>query len=267
MQNLFRYDDYKVFLNELTEAQGTSFGLKAKLADAAGCTRSFFSQVLKSHTHLTPEHAIKIADYLELKDYAKDYFYELVNFSRAGEPSLKNHIKSRLKNLKQQNEDFIQRFQASDLINTSQKAIYYSGWQYAAIHVILSIPQFRTPKAISDRLGLSQEYVYHILTELEDQGFIAIKNGTWEVLNYNIHLPRDSNYTEQNHLIWRMKAIENSKLKKPEDIHFTAVYSLSKLDVEKLRTKILEFIDDSRDLVASSAEEDMISITIDLFRP
>ncbi|MFX6794117.1 hypothetical protein ABTH15_20060, partial [Acinetobacter baumannii] len=76
--------DYKQFLLLQVAAHAGEYGYKSKLAVAAGCQKSFFSQVLNAHVHRTPEHALGLARFWKLNRLERDYFLELVNHARAG---------------------------------------------------------------------------------------------------------------------------------------------------------------------------------------
>lgn len=263
--NVFKHLDYKELLREAIDENMSVYGFKSKLADAAGCGRSFFSQVLNSHVHLTPEHALGISKVLELNKSSQEYFIELVHLARAGSPELKEYIHSKLGELKRDYENLINRFSSDDLKNTADASLYYSHWYYTAIHGMLTIPRFKRVKEIANHLELSESLVQKVLSELQDLGFVKCSDNSWEVTENNIHVPRDSYFVTLNHANWRKKANENSALRKTESLHFTAVYTMSRQDLEKLKEYVFKLIDESREITEHSKEEEMVNLNIDLY--
>jgi len=63
MANVFNHLDYKDFLKIQIEENHEAYGYKSRLAKAANCQKSFLSQVLNSHIHLTPEHAVGLCQF------------------------------------------------------------------------------------------------------------------------------------------------------------------------------------------------------------
>ncbi len=265
--NIFSTFDYKKFLRAQVDAHGSEYGYKSKLAEAAGCQKSFFSQVLNSHVHLTPEQALGLAKYWKLLPRERDYFLGLVNYGRAGTEELANHLKEKLVELKRETENLTKRYSSPNLsARTDFAAIYYSSWHYAAIHILVTIPQFQTPPKIAKRLHLPDSFVLEVLRQLQKIEVVTKKSdGSWQATSKSLHIGRDSVFNSMNHAHWRQRASESSLQNKPESVHYTGVYSMSLDDLTKLRETIFELIDRSRQLVAPSPEEELVCMNCDLF--
>jgi len=262
---VFGFSDYKAFLKHqvaLNRAQG---GYKTTLANAAGCKPSFLSHVLHTHVHLTPDHAVGLALYWGFNDLEQDYFLELVNLERAGSKTLTEHIKRKLESILEKQENLAARFQKKKPVTDSEQHIYYSSWHYSAIHILLTIPQFQSSRAISQRLNLPIEFVKKALNELDGMGLAAYTDDRWQATKRDIHLPRDSHLTTTNHFNWRNRAIEHAQTTKEQGIHYTAVHSLSKKDFERIKQLLLESLDKSRGIVGPSKEEEIACMTLDWF--
>ena len=94
-----------------------------------------------------------------------------------------------------------------------------------------------------------------------------------QLVNYNagkythsgesLHLSRLSPQTHANHLNWRMKAIERSM--KPEDVHYTDVFSISKKDLARIKNLVFECIEGQRKIIPDSLEEEVGVFCCDVF--
>jgi hypothetical protein len=68
-----------------------------------------------------------------------------------------------------------------------------------------------------------------------------------------------------HHANWRQRALLKTQIPQSETIHYTALHTLSRKDIVKLKTLANQFIQESRDLVRPSKEEELVCITLDLF--
>jgi uncharacterized protein (TIGR02147 family) len=262
----FQHQDYKNVLREkIHENQGVS-GYKGKLAEAAGCQRAYLSQVLSSHVQLTPDHAAGLALFWGLSALERDYFMELVNHARAATPALRRLIESRLEVMKDKQNSVSGRIGKPRIESIQLQSQYYSSWHYSAIHILITIAKYRTPSAIAERLSLSEDIVAAALTVLEQMGLAKRAKGGWIPVSFDLHLPKNSPLTNVNHMNWRTRAVQNAQRDGTDAVHFTAVYSLSEKDFQLLRTRMLQFISETRDVALSSSEEDLVSFTCDYFR-
>ena len=144
-------------------------------------------------------------------------------------------------------------------------AIYYSSWHYAAIHILLTIPAYRSVATISQRLRLPAGVTKDALASLAEMGLAELRDGSWRATAKDVHLEKASRFNSLNHFNWRQRAIASSIAAKPRDLHYTAVHSMSGADSEKIKEKILRLIDESRSIVGPSQEEELFALTCDFF--
>lgn len=266
-KTVFEFKDYKVFLQYQIDLNKQIQSYKSKLSKAAGCQKSFFSQVLNADAHFAPEHSISLSIFWGLNSIETEYFVTLVQIARAGTSAWREFLNKKLILLKAQNDDLTTRFINKEIINDERKTmIYYSSWQYAAVHILLSIPDFRTPEIISARLQIDINLVIRILKQLKEMGLASMKNEKWEIGSSNIHIPKDSIMNIVNHSNWRSRAMNNILTNKENDIHYTAVHSLSFNDILLVKQRIFEMIDETRRIVEPSKEEELVCISCDFFR-
>jgi uncharacterized protein (TIGR02147 family) len=264
--SIYEYLDYVDWVTGLFQAAGKAHGLKKRMADAIGCQQSYLSLVLKKEAHFTLEHAERLARFWQLPPDETDYLLLLVNFARAGSEELRSYYREKLARLKEQNEHIGHRIKNAEAFPEHEAAVYYSSWQYLAIHILISIPEFHSSKAIAERLQLPEKSVIRVLQYLERLGLAEFARERWRSTSRELHLPRESHFVSLHHGHWRNRAVDNSFLARPEDVHYTGVSSIAKKDIEKLRQLLFKLIDDSRGIIAPSAEEELICLNIDLYK-
>lgn len=264
--NIYKYIDFKRYLFAVVDLNSNVYRYKAQLAEAAGCQRSYLSQVLNGDAMILPEHAMGLAHFWKLSTQESEYFLTMVLYARAGSKALKDHLKEKLMNARKDQEDLVKRISDKVVLPEASAAIFYSNWQYLAINVLISIPQFRSVQAIAQRLSLSEDVIKKSLRDLEKLGLVYNSGGNWMATNSTLHVPRDSQFNSLNHSHWRKKAVENSFLAEEGSVHYTSVCTLSRDDVIKIKELVLQLIDGSRKIVAPSQEEELYCLTCDWFR-
>lgn len=262
---IFEHLDYKKALESSIAENKEKRGYKALLAAAAGCQRSFLSRVLNGKDHFTPEHATGVAIFWNLTAREREYFLVLVDYARAGRAELRDILKDKINKLRFEQENLSQRFDKTIPMEDLGASVYYSSWHYSAIHFLLTIPQYQNVNLIAQRLHLDPTVVQESLGILKSIGLVQLIGDRCMATKKNMHLPRDSMFTGPNHANWRQRASLNSFARRDKDIHYTALYSLSKADLERFRQIVFEFIDRTRKIVEPSPEEELACFACDLF--
>ncbi len=260
------FSDYKAFVRAEIAQNCEARGYQSQLAKAAGCSSSFFSQVLNSNVHFTPDHGAGLANFWRLPELDADYFLALIHEARAGSIALKRMIEKTKQSVREKKLNLSRRFQAPRLSKSESELLYYSGWPWAAIHVLLSVPKYRSVSTISQRLGIPPELTQKHLYQLEKMGLAKQDRHQWRILESNVHLPKESPVAPLHHANWRQKALENARNGDSEAIHYTAIHGLSFADMDKIRHLILRTIEESRAVVGPSKEEDVACLTVDFFK-
>lgn len=259
--------DYKSFLRNLAEQQSHVKAIHSKMAEAAGCQKSYFSKVLNGEAHLLPDHAYGIAEFLHMSEPETDYFLELVQLDRAGSPKLRQRQKRTLEKLKQQMENLHQRFRSESLNEEEEQKIYYSSWMYSAIHIACGIEGLRTVKTLASRFHLEPKRVEAVLLDLARMKLLEEQNGKWQRSPKHLHIPFGSPMNSVNHTNWSVKALQDIQLEKEDSLHYTAAYSLEKKDVDQIKHILIQAIERSREVVKPSHDEELVCLRVDLFRP
>lgn len=259
------HPDYKDILKEYLARNKKLRGYRTKLAKAMGCHLSFISQVLKSHVHLTPDQAASAASYFDMTDVEQEIFVCLVNLARCNSVSYKRLMERRIGQNQIKLAQISERIKSTDLdiVPEDRLARYYSSWHVVAIHILCSIPSYDSAKKISQRLGLPEEYVEHVLRELQNGSLIKYNDGRLVCTDKNIHLPSDSPFIVQHHANWRNYVTSRIPAKYQDWIHYSSVVGISPGSAEKIRAMLLSFLSESRTIAVDSDAQDAYYLCAD----
>jgi uncharacterized protein (TIGR02147 family) len=260
----FNFSDYKDFLKAAIAGNKAERAFQTKLAEHGGIQKSFLSQVMNSHVHLLPDHAAAMSAFLALSEAEAAYFVDLVALARAGSSSLKAILKKRMSSLKAAQANPTERFKWPELEAKVQE-IYYSSWHWGAIHMLVSIPKYKSVAAIAERLGLPARVVEEALAGLEKMKLVSPAKGGWATTGNYTYLPNFSPMTSANHMNWRQRALENVQSMDETALHYSAAFTLSQADFFELKELIVEFIERMNQKISPSAPEEAAAFTCDFF--
>ncbi len=265
MNSIFSYVEYKKYLDDLSEHSSIR-GFRSRLAEAGQCQRAYFSRVMNTEIHLTPEQAYGITEFLGLSEAEASHFLDLVSFARAGTPKLRASLKRKIEKNRVEHEDLKNRYSMTQISDSAKEGLYYSSWHWAAIHLATGIPSLQTSAQIAGHLNLPEMTVEGTLRSLEQMKLVKKKKDRWVFDSADLHLPRHSVMTTMNHAHWRHQALMDSQKGKVENVHYSVVHTHSEEDFEKLRQLVISFIDSTRKVVGPSKNEMMSVICLDSFR-
>ena len=241
-------------------------GQLSRASESLNCQRSYLSRVITEELHITPDHAFNLAKFWKLTSDEREYFQTLVEMDRAADSQYRAHLKARLLDAKRKHESIQERTNRSSLSIDAVQASYFSSWLWSAIHFLTSIPEYQSVEAIGDRLGLKHDSVLFYLRQLETLGFIENVNGRWKYKSGEFHAPKNSPLVLLHHQNWRGRAVVDAQEFETDNIHFTGVHTLSRVDFERLKELMLSFIAEATQVAGPSEPEEAIAITCDLFR-
>ena len=268
MSNLstYHFDDYKDFLKATIEEHAKMHGYRAKLAKAAGCQRSFLSQVLHSHVHLTCDHAAGLADFWKFDSQAAAYFLDLVSLARASSPALKRLLKERITEVQRSKNVIHDRIKNFAAIPDEYRTKFYSAWYMSAIYTLVGIEKLSTPKTIAKHLHLDEAQVLETLHNLKDMGVAIEGEKGWKKSESHLYL-KDSAHRLPFLTNWRQISSLRLQTEKPDSIHLTHLYVLSRKNLKKVRAELSDFVDTLWNSTTDSNEEqeEAVCFNIDLF--
>jgi uncharacterized protein (TIGR02147 family) len=264
--SIYDYNDYREYLRQVIGQNKHIRGFQAQMAKAAPCQSSYLSQVLHSNVQLTPDQALGIANYCGLSELESDYFVNLVSLARATSSNYRSFILRRLKELKGKGRDFGSRVQSDVIPNGETDFTYYSAWYWIAIHMIVGIPRYQTVKSISERLRLSEPFIEGCLQKLRSLNLVQKKGNFWIRNLNNIHLSKNSPFVAVHHNNWRTKAAMNAVQGGEDSFHYSVVYTMSVEDFERVKSRLQDFIVETRKDIETSEDQELVAISLDCYR-
>ncbi|MEI6399405.1 MAG: hypothetical protein WCO71_11605, partial [Pseudomonadota bacterium] len=138
--SIFSFDDYKALLRAVIKENDK--GVASRLAEAAGCQRSFLSDVLRTGTHITPDHAFGISKCLELNVRESRFFMNLVLLARASQKAYRESLMKVIADERVEQTRLTKKIEQGEGIEAAGTRLsdahlgqYYSSWLYCAVHI------------------------------------------------------------------------------------------------------------------------------------
>lgn len=265
-RSVFEFSSYKTFMKYVLRRAGAR-GALSRAAEALNCQRSYLSRIMDSEIHITLDHAFLLGLHFKFPKVEHEYFRTMVEHERASDRSYREHLNVRLHELRKEHESISERMNRPPP-NTfgGQEIVYFSAWQWTAIHFLLACPKLQSTDAIADRLGISSAAVLHFLGQLSSWGLVRQDGSKWIYAGGAFHLPKDSPIVIQHHQNWRARAILDAQIPGSGGLHYTNVQTVAKSDLPTLNELMLKFIGDCKEILDPSPEEDVVAITCDVFR-
>jgi uncharacterized protein (TIGR02147 family) len=261
----FDYTSYKAFLIDLIDLHGNVRGYQGRLSEAAGCQPSYLSQALKGKQELSADHAFGIATHIGLSVGERNYFLTLTYLSKARGPKLRAYYENELHKLKAQQASLKTRLE-NERPKSEIEALYYSSWEWIAVHMLTSARDFQTPSSIGLRLGLPLERVEEVLGVLVELDLVSFSGGRYEYKKGTFHLPDDSPMIQTHHLQWRHKAMGDLLRRSSDSLHYSSAFTMSAEDYKRLKSSVLSMIEKGREIIGPSDAEELYSFSCDLFK-
>lgn len=264
-RTVFQFNHYKDLLGALLTGSENR-GKLSQAATALGCQRSYLSRVLSEEMHLTMDHAFNLAEFLNFDGEEREYFLALVEWERAVSPKYRAHWKAKITALKAKHESIPERTERKELKLDHLEARYFSSWVWSALHFLTSVPEYQSSAAMAQRLGLPESQVRSHLEALSQQGLVLQKGSKWIYQSGEFHAEKDHPFVLLHHQNWRQRALLDAQEFSRDHIHYTAVQSVSRADVEKIKELILECLSEFSRIAGPSKPEDVIALNIDFFK-
>ncbi len=264
--SVFDFQEYKVYLGEwLKTRPGRGRGEKSRIATALHCHTAYVTHVFRGTAHFSLEQAADLSTYLGHRPDEQRYFMLLVQLARAGNRSLKAFLETERRKLIETRLELKNRLQFKHRISDEDQSKFYSAWYYLAVYAMVSVPEFKSVEAISERLRLPRQTVSEVLEFLVSRGILRIEQGTYQVSTTSIHLGNDSPMISKHHTNWRIQSIRSLEVPQPTALHYSSVISLSHADVPRVRAALIRALEEVRAIVAPSKEEAVFAYALDLF--
>ncbi|WP_413291012.1 TIGR02147 family protein [Bdellovibrio sp. HCB337] len=263
--SLFEYKAYKDYLISLVGPRDQRSGHRAAMAKALTCQPTYISQVLYGHAHLSLEQGELLSEHLGHTSDEKQFFLMLIQKDRAGTKRLERFFQEQMAEILRKRLVLTERLGAKTVLPENQQAIYYSSWQYAAVHVAITIPELQTFTALCEHLRISKSRLTTILEFLCSSG-LAKQEGTRFITgDVQLRLGNTSPNIIKHHTNWRQQAIESLERETLQDLHYSGVVSLSEEDAIKIKDETMKFIQETIKTIKTSKEEKLFCLNLDFF--
>jgi uncharacterized protein (TIGR02147 family) len=263
MKEIYQYDDYKKYLVDALMSLG--HGSRLKFAEALKCQPAYVSQVLNQHAHLSLEQGVDASGFFNLDRDEEDYFLNMLQLAKAGTTKLKNVFESKIQAMRERRAQLSNRVTGTEELDEVTQARYYSRWYYAAIHILVTVPSYRNKESMSKYLGISLATVNEALEFLQENGLVVSGPAGFTTGRTRVFLKGDAPAIVQHHQNWRLRAMDSFISGKKENVHFSSVYSLSHQDFIKIKEKLLTQLQEVREIVKPSKEEEVCVLNLDFF--
>lgn len=237
-------------------------GARKLLAEFTGCQVSHVANVLNGDAHFSLEQAERVANFFELNESELEFFILLVQYNRSGSKELsaffQRLIEGHVEKVRAARRDLKERVPIRKSIGYEEQAIYYSSWQYAAIHVLLSIPGNTTSEVLATKIPISRDRITKILEFLCQAGLAIYDAGQFKIGPQHLHLASDSPFIARHHINWRnfvSNQIEISGVLQKKSLHYSSVVTVGENDIDRVREILTRSLADSIELIKKSPEE------------
>lgn len=266
-RSIFDFTSYRPYVVAALGGANKRSGLRSKAALAIGCALPYLSQILRGDADFSVEQAFALAGFLGLDPDERRMLLLLVQKERAGRADLRRHYESEIQALLEKRQSIKNRLHAEKDLGPDDAAVYYGSWLYAALHMLVAIPEFRAREAIAERLKLEPAALDAALAFLESRGLLARRaDGRYQVGPRHLHLAESSPNIRKHHSNWRLKALQSlDRPAGPSEIHYSAAVTLSHRDAADLKERFLSLVQSNMKTIGDSPEETLYCTVIDWF--
>lgn len=263
--SVFEATNYKTFVRDLIKSQPSGGrGTFREIAKHLRVHTTFVSQVFRGAKDLSQEQGFKLAHFLGLDTHQSEYFLGLIELERTTFEPLKERIRSRLDNLRKQNQMVTSRIKPTKELTDEVKARFYSNWHFAAIRLATDIPTLRSSRAIAGHLNLPITIVEEALNFLCAENLVMQEGNAFKLGTSRTHIDQYSSFTTAHHRNWRLKAMEKHPTLRSNELAFSAPMTLSQEDLLFVRQSLLNLIQEVADRVKDSPSQTLACLNIDL---
>lgn len=266
MKQVFEYADYRKYLLDQLGEKGTRTGGRQRACDHLGCHSTYLSQVFSEKIEISLEHADALTEFFSHSKEEKEYFLLLVLRARAGTKSLKEHFDAQIKVILQERNLIKKRVPDGSELSVADRDRFYSSWLYGALHVLVSIKDFQTLESLSRATGVNSQTLVNELEFMIKTGLILNSQGKYKIGPKMVHLGADSGAISKHHTNWRFHAIQSLARRRPSDLHYSAVATMTEEVAQEVRESILLTLEKNLKQIEQAKEEATYVYNFDFYR-
>ncbi len=268
MQDIFLYRSsnqiLKKYLDSLKGDQKK--GANQKLAKALGIFPSYLSLILSGERSLNLDQGILLSNYMMLNKVERRYLLRVIELDRAQTQQLKEELHRELDEMVQKDHQISSRVEKDQLkLSLDEMIKFFSSWEYAAVHLTPELEKGTINIAsLSKKYGIEQARLQEISKFLLQSGLWIKENKSYRLGNRYIHLDSSSLVLNQNHMNWRLKAINrHPKMNRENELAYSLCVAVSEKDVMKIKSILLKTIEEIRKVTDPSASEVIYNLNLD----
>jgi len=262
---LIETTDYKAYLKHRITENADIRGYQTQMAKAAGCSKSFLSQVLAKDIDLTRDQAYGLCQFFHLFAAETDYFLLLVDMARASGSELKSYLQQKVKAAQHTLAGDLEKKVQSPSHKEPMMTAYYSDIHFGIIHMLLLIPGCSTAAALVKKINIPEDKVLFYLHQLKEMGLVKVTKNHWQALENENNLQRGSDLSVWHHVQWRLQSVQHIKGKDEKALHYSSAFTMSRKDYEKLKELVTEMLAECRRRALTSPSEEMYILNCDLY--
>jgi len=268
MVAIFKFDNSREFLRAYIDSlPKKGWGEIQRWAEHLDLQASYISQVLSGSKTFNMDQGLKIAKHLGLIEIEIDFLMMLMEKERAGSHETKKYFDEKLKVIKSQSGDLSRRLPKDRVFSEVEKSVFYSSWHYSAIRLFCSLSgKGKNLEDITKRFNLKRIEALHVLDFLCDSGLCVKKGDSYFVGSQQTHLESSSPHIHRHRQNWRVKTLSQIETTQPEELVFSAPFSVSQADFEILREELSLFLEAFFRKVKQTDPEEMAVLNIDLMK-
>ena len=261
--NIFEENNYKTFVLNWIRQQEKPRGYLKNIANHLRVHTTMISHIFRGDLHLTLEQAIELCEFLNLSSLETEYFYEMVQFERAGSYKLKEIIKKKMKAITTRANLLKERLpNQQQELSELQKSIFYSNWTYSAVRLLATL-NLESLNEIQNKLQIPKEEMTKVIEFLTSSGICEKNDNKLISKNSLTHIGSDSPFILKHHQNWRLKSMQRFNSLGEEELCYTAPLTIAKKDMIVFRAKIIELIEDLKKIVQSTKPDSLACFNID----
>lgn len=266
MRSIFDYSSYRLYLRDRFPPRGETRGRRKFLAEHLGCQLSLIGLVLTERAHFSEEMLCEVAEYLHLTENERDFFLLLASFERAGSHKLRGVYEKRIWRIRQEHRRVEEAIRSKTELPAEVMSQFFGNWLNIAIYVAITIPDRNTIEKLEQLFVWPREQIEIAVQFLVQNGLIRREKGRLLPGARRVHLKRTSTLAPPGHTSWRLEATRHIQANKDSNLHFSAAYSVSRSDYERMRTVLEDALVSCEKIVGPSKDESLVVIGIDCWR-
>jgi uncharacterized protein (TIGR02147 family) len=263
---IWEFTGYRAYLMAKLGPEGSRSGARKGLAAAIEVHTTHISQVLKGKADLSQEQAEAINSFFGHTEEEGEYFLLLLLKDRAGTPKLKTRYQSRIQKMRDDRLNISRRLNVDSMISEKDKERFYSSAIYGAIHVLCSLPGYRTVDKLTGALQIPKNRVAEVVEFLLRLGVLKTEKDQLLPGPRHVHLGNESEMILKHHINWRMHAISNLQFLDREDLHYSACLSISHEGAFQVKEAILETLKKTVTIVGQAKVETGYVLNFDFYK-